>query len=281
MRRRPAVAGYFYPANREELLKIIEWSYKHWLGPGSLPSTSGEKFNGLGYVVPHAGYMYSGPVAANAYHALAARGTPDVAIILGTNHTGLGRPVSVYPRGTWETPLGEVPVDEELGKRIVEYSEIAELDTYAHLEEHSVEVQLPYLQHLYNGNLRIVPIVIGIHTPEVAEDLAKAIDRAAREIGVSAVVLASSDFTHYEPHHVAVAKDGEAINMVTELNARGFYDIIISRNVSACGPGSIMTLIEYAKLRKGSARLLRYATSGDVTGEKGYVVGYAAIEFAV
>lgn len=280
MKRRPAVAGYFYPANREELLEMIEWSYKHKLGPGSLPSVSSAKFNGIGYVVPHAGYMYSGPVAANAYYALAARGIPDVAIILGTNHTGLGRPVSVYPGGSWETPLGEVPVDEELGKRIVEYSEIAEFDTYAHLEEHSVEVQLPYLQHLFNGKLRIVPVVIGIHTPEIAEDLARAIDRAVREMGVSAVVLASSDFTHYEPHSVAAAKDGEAIKMITELNTKGFYDTMISRNITICGPGGIMTLMEYAKLRKGAARLLRYATSGDVTGERGYVVGYAAIEFA-
>jgi AmmeMemoRadiSam system protein B len=278
--RRPVVAGYFYPSRREDLIKLIEWSFRHKLGPGEPPSpvNRGEHLS-LGYVVPHAGYMYSGPVAAHAYYDLARDGVPQTVIILGTNHTGLGEPVSVYPEGRWETPLGYLEVDSELGKSVTKYSEIASLDRDAHLEEHSIEVQLPFLQYIFADKVRILPIVVGIHTPDVAGDLADSILKASSELGRDVVVLASSDFNHYEPHEVTVKKDEAAISKILELDTQGFYRAIIERNISICGPGGIMTLIEVAKRLQGKPALLKYATSGDVSGNKAAVVGYASIKF--
>jgi AmmeMemoRadiSam system protein B len=279
--RYPVVAGYFYPSRREDLVKVVEWSFKHRLGPGSLPQVveQGPRV-AVGYVVPHAGYIYSGPVAAHAYYDLARDGAPQTLVILGTNHTGLGKPIAVYPSGEWQTPLGSLEVDEELGKKVVEYSDIADLDEEAHLEEHSVEVQLPFIQYIYGSRVKILPVVIGIHTPSVAADLAESILRAARELGRDVVVLASSDFNHYEPHDVTVKKDEAAINKVIELDAQGFYNLIVERNISVCGPGGIMTLIEIARRTGAKAKLLKYATSGDVSGEKSAVVGYAAVRVA-
>jgi AmmeMemoRadiSam system protein B len=279
--RYPVVAGYFYPSRREDLVKVVEWSFKHRLGPGSLPQVveQGPRMV-VGYVVPHAGYIYSGPVAAHAYYDLARDGAPQTLVILGTNHTGLGKPIAVYPSGEWQTPLGSLEVDEELGKKVVEYSDIADLDEEAHLEEHSVEVQLPFIQYIYGSRVKILPLVIGIHTPSVAADLAESILRAARELGRDVVVLASSDFNHYEPHDVTAKKDEAAINKVIELDAQGFYNLIVERNISVCGPGGIMTLIEIARRTGAKAKLLKYATSGDVSGEKSAVVGYAAVRVA-
>lgn len=278
--RRPVVAGYFYPARRKDLVDMIEWSFKHRHGPGELPSPIAEKKRGvIGYVVPHAGYMYSGPVAAHSYLDMSRHGLFETIVILGTNHTGLGKPVSVYPSGVWETPLGSLRVDGELGKAIVENSEIADFDIYAHIEEHSIEVQLPFIQYIYNGNVKILPIVIGIHTPEAAEDLSNAILKAVKETGREIVVLASSDFNHYEPHDVTLDKDIRAIEKITALDTRGFYDVMIENDISICGPGGIMTLIEITRKQQGKVSLLKHATSGDISGDKRSVVGYASIKF--
>jgi len=278
--RRPVVAGYFYPRRREDLVKLIEWSFKHRLGPGELPSPvdRGERLS-IGYVVPHAGYMYSGPIAAHAYYDLARDGVPQTVIILGTNHTGLGEPVSVYPGGKWETPLGYLDVDGEFSKSIVKYSNIASLDEQAHLEEHSIEVQLPFLQFIFANRVRIVPIVMGIHTLDVANDLAESILRATSELSRDVVVLASSDFNHYEPHEVTIKKDEAAISRILELDTQGFYNTIIEKNISICGPGGVMTLVEIAKKLGGKPVLLKYATSGDIAGNKAAVVGYASVKF--
>jgi len=259
---------------------MIEWSFKHRYGPGSVPSPVEQGARkSVGYIVPHAGYMYSGPIAAHAYYDLAQDGVPQIIIILGTNHTGRGEPVSVYPEGKWETPLGLLEVDHEFSKGIVKYSDIADLDEYAHLEEHSIEVQLPFIQFIFRDKVKIVPVVIGIHTPSVAEDLAESIIKTARELGRDIVVLASSDFNHYESHSVTSMKDKKAIDRILELDTQGFYNTIIDNNISVCGPGGIMTLIEIAKRLKAKPVLLKYATSGDISGNKTAVVGYAAIKF--
>ncbi|MCY0868518.1 MAG: AmmeMemoRadiSam system protein B [Desulfurococcus sp.] len=282
MKRRIAVvAGYFYPEDPGELREMIEWSFKHPVGPGSLPLKTVETpLHGiLGYVVPHAGYVYSGPVAAHAFHDMALNGKPDVVVILGTNHTGLGKPVSVYPEGVWETPLGALTVDGELSKKIVEYSDVADFDEYAHLEEHSVEVQLPFLAYLYGSAVRIVPIVIGVHTPDVAFDLARAIRRAVESLGKNTIILASSDFNHYEPHEETVRKDLMAIDEILRLDIHGFYNVMMREGISICGPGGIMTLMEYTRMLGGRVSLLKHATSGDTSGDKTHVVGYASIKF--
>jgi len=281
--RRPVVAGFFYSSNSAELSKSIESSFKHVLGPGSIPVVSDIRLKeSVGFVVPHAGYIYSGPIAAHAYYRLALEGTPQTVIIVGTNHTGYGALVSVYPRGKWLTPLGGVEVDEELARGVISESSYAEEDIYAHADEHSVEVQLPFLQYLFGSKFKILPIVIMMHSLEVSRDLAKAIYNAVTKSGRDAVLLASSDMTHYEPHSIAVKKDLKAIEKIVSLDTEGFYKTMGELDISICGPGGIMTLIEYAKTmgaEKARAELLKYATSGDITGDKSAVVGYASIRF--
>lgn len=279
--RKPVVAGYFYPATREKLIEVLEWSFKHRIGPGVLPALSQARDRSvIGYVVPHAGYVYSGPVAAHVYYDMSLRGTPDTIVILGTNHTGYGKPVSVYPGGSWQTPLGLIDVDEDLGKKVVEYSELADLDIYAHVEEHSVEVQVPFIQYIYMPKPpRILPIVIGIHSPEVARDIANAVLKASKDLDRDILIIASSDFNHYEPHDLTVEKDMKAINEILKLDTEGFYNEMVNNNITICGPGGIMVLMEITKSLGGSAVLLKHSTSGEVQGDKSAVVGYASIKF--
>lgn len=280
--RKPAVAGYFYPSKPVELKETISRLFQHSLGPGKEPVVSNRLVKDVvGYVAPHAGYMYSGPVASHVYYDLASNGRFDTAIVIGTNHTGLGSLVSVYPGGEWITPLGRVKVDHELANLVVKYSDLAELDTDAHIEEHSVEVQIPFLQYLYGEDFTILPIVVGLHTVEAANDLARALRRSVEETGRVVVVIASSDFNHYEPYDISREKDMLAIKSILELSSESFYRNIVENNISVCGPGGVMALIEYAKsihsAEELEAVLLKYANSGDVTGEKGFVVGYAGI----
>ncbi|BES82487.1 AmmeMemoRadiSam system protein B [Pyrodictium abyssi] len=279
-KRLPAVAGMFYEADAEALKAQIEWAFRHPLGPGKLPVVSDERQPlSKGFVVPHAGYMYSGPIAANSYFQMAAEGPAETYVIIGPNHTGLGEIVSVYPGGAWVTPLGEVEVDTELARAIVGASSFAAPDEKAHLYEHSVEVQVPFLQYMFGDRFRIVPIVVYEQTPEIAEDLGKAILEAAEKTGRDIVVIASSDFTHYEPHDVAVAKDKLAIEAILELDPLKLYQTIQKHSISMCGPGPVMAMLYYARgAGASSAKLLRYATSGDVAGDKSSVVGYASIQ---
>ena len=281
--RSPVVAGYFYPINPDDLRRAIEDSFKHPVGPGVLPKPSPTRVKeSAGFVVPHAGYIYSGPVAAYSYLRLAKEGLPETFIIIGPNHTGYGALVSVYPSGKWATPFGEIEVDTELARSIVNNSGYAELDVYAHIEEHSIEVQLPFLQYLFGNKFKIVPIILALQTPEVAVDLANAIYDAIAHNERDIIILASSDFTHYEPHESAKSKDLRAIEKILELDSHKFYNIIKELNVSICGPGGIMVLIEYTKKVYGNnakAELLKYATSGDTSGNKAAVVGYASIRF--
>ena len=279
--RRASVAGMFYEAIQDRLIQQIEWAFTHALGPGSIPQPVKAPIKDiLGLITPHAGYMYSGPIAAHGYYALAVKGTPDLFIILGPNHTGYGVPVSVMGEGVWETPLGQVVIDSEAAKYIVRVSGVADFDYSAHLYEHSIEVQLPFLQYIY-GKFKFVPICLMLHNLDVAKDLAKAINSYATETGKRVVVIATSDFTHYEPHEIAVKKDKMAIDCILELNSKKFYEVLLEHDMSICGPGPIMTLIEYAKMSDAkNVKLLKYATSGDITGDKSAVVGYASIVFS-
>ena len=279
-RRRPAHAGTFYPASRGELVKAIEDSFTHPLGPGRLPQGPGGERRSIGYVVPHAGYMYSGPVAAHAYYRLALERRPEVVVIAGPNHTGLGLMASVYKEGVWETPLGDVEVDSEVARLIVSYTRSYGFDEDAHLYEHSVEVQVPFLQYIYGEGLKIVPIVIGLQVPETSRDLGDALYKIIVENGVDLVFLASTDFNHYEPHDVTVAKDMKAIERILELDMEGLFRVIEQEHITMCGPGPAGALVWLAsKMGGGRPVLLKHATSGDVTGEKSWVVGYASIEF--
>jgi AmmeMemoRadiSam system protein B len=222
--------------------------------------------------------MFSGSVAANAYFELASDGKPDTVVILGPNHTGYGSGLAVADEGFWRTPLGDVEVDGETANRIVQQTRIVDVDELAHRFEHSVEVQLPFLQYLYGSEFKFVPVCFQM------QDLASAVKvgKALAEVlaGKNAVVIASSDMTHYEPQGNAAAKDMAALKAVEAMDEKRFYSIIEKQNVTACGYGPIAALITAAKgLEAKEANLLCYKTSGDITGDYSSVVGYAAVCF--
>lgn len=279
--RAPAVAGTFYPADPNELIKLIEWSFTHPLGPGSLPKVSEvRRKESVGFMVPHAGYIYSGPVAAWAYHKLAREGVPETIIIIGPNHTGVGSPISIMPPSIWETPLGTVQVDAEATEEIVKESGIVDVDSSAHAYEHSLEVQVPFLQYLFGGNFKIVAIVMALQTPEAARALAEGIYNAMRNLDRDYVVLASSDLNHYESHEVTVKKDMLALEKITALDTDGLYKVLLEHDISMCGPGPVMTVMELTKKFGGDKGiLLKHATSGDTSGDYSQVVGYASVQF--
>ena len=279
--REPAVAGYFYPSTREGLISEIERCFRSELGPGDIPSRIGSERKLVGLVSPHAGYVYSGPVAAHGYRFMAEDGLPQTVVILGPNHTGMGSGVSIYARGAWKTPLGVVDVDSELADVIVKSSTIIDIDQLAHRSEHSVEVQVPFLQYIYGkagASLRIVPIVLMMQDINTAMEVGKAIYDAASSLGRDIVIVASSDFTHYEPHSRAVEKDRIAIDRILALDPPGLIKEVYARDISMCGFGPVAAMLHAAKLMGASkATLLKYATSGDVTGDRSSVVGYASI----
>ncbi len=293
--RPPAVAGAFYEADRDALIRQIEWCFKHPVGPGALPSKSPDvKYKGVPIVVvPHAGYIFSGPVAAHAFAELYKYHDPEVVIIIGPNHYGIGAPVAIADEGVWRTPLGDIEVATDVAREIARICRSLEIDWFAFQREHSIEVQLPFLQYLYDTKFRIVPITLIYQEIDIAECIGKAIAEIMRRHGPGRVVLvASTDWTHYEPHEVAVKKDTKAIERVLNLDLKGFYTTLNQYSVSACGYGAVGAAIVAAReLGVREVKLLKYATSGDVIrsqpelyGELALVaseevVGYAAIAF--
>ncbi len=279
--RRPAHAGTFYPDDPEELIRVIEWAFLHEIGPGKLPrrEEASNTRESIAFIVPHAGYIYSGPVAAHAYYRLALEKKPEVIVIAGPNHNGIGLPAAVFRGAKWLTPLGEVPIDNEVGRLIVEYTEFFGFDNSAHYYEHSVEVQVPFIQYIF-GSIPIVPIVIEYQSLHVARDLGHALARIREENGVDLVYIASTDFNHYEPHDITVEKDMLAIRAILERDEEKLYRVIEENHITMCGPCPAAAAIVFSKeTGGGQPELLKHATSGDVTGEKDWVVGYAAIRF--
>ncbi len=279
-KRGPAVAGSFYESNKEALIKRLRWCFLHSLGPGVLPSKTLKKTEeAIGLVSPHAGYMYSGPIAANGFYEISLRFKPEIFIIVGPNHHGIGSPIALSSSEYWETPLGDVKVSLEFAKDLAKKAGIIEFDDTAHLFEHSIEVQLPFLQYIYGENIEIVPIVMMLQSFEAGKILGEAIATLSSELNIKTLVIASTDFTHYEPHETAVKKDKAAINCILSLDSKGLYNTILEKDISMCGPGPVMTLIEYARKIGGKPVLIKYATSGDITGDRSAVVGYASIIF--
>lgn len=270
--RKPAVSGMFYAGTPDKLKEQIEWCYKHKLGPGTVPRVNDKGPREIvALVVPHAGYIYSGPVAAHAYKELANDGIFDTAVILGPNHSGYGPPVSLWAEDAWNTPLGEVKVNKELAYKLL--GGIIEADETAHIYEHSIEVQLPWLQYLY-GELKIVPIAMLAQDIETAKEVGQAISKAGGNI----IIIASTDFTHYEPHSVATEKDQSMIEAIVNLNEEELYRRRESLSCTMCGYGPVASAIVAAKEVKGKRpSLLKYATSGDTTGDFSRVVGYGSI----
>jgi hypothetical protein len=277
--RRPTVAGTFYEGNAEALKAQVENCFLHRFGPKKLPEVNK---NGsrkiLGLICPHAGYVYSGPVAAHAFYELALDGKPDVVVILGPNHTGYGSALSVMNEGMWRTPLGDVEVDAEVANAMVKEISILDVDELAHRHEHSIEVQLPFLQYLYGNEFKFVPVCFLMQDLESAVEVGRALVESLSDR--NAVVIASSDFTHYEPQASVNRKDLAALKAVETLDAKQFYSILEAQNVSACGYAPIAALITFAKgLGAEKAELLSHKTSGDITGDTSSVVGYAAVSF--
>ncbi len=271
--RKPAVAGTFYAATRGGVIDQLEWCYLHKLGPGELPQVdpSGPR-NIIGLVAPHAGYMASGPVAAHAYHALARDGVVDTAVIVGPNHTGYGSAVSVWASGAWTTPLGNARVNEDAAHRLI--GGAIRSDESAHIYEHSVEVQVPWLQHLYGDKISIVPVAVLAQNQDTASELGEALAKLEGNI----VLIASTDFTHYEPQETAAHKDAEVIESILKFDTADMYRRLAQQSSSMCGYGPVAAVVHAAQLRGAThAELLKYATSGDVIGDYSRVVGYASI----
>jgi len=264
MIRNPVVSGQFYPASPTQLRTMIE----------TLVDETAVKEDVIGLVSPHAGYIYSGPVAGAVMSKVKFK---DTCIIMGPSHTGRGKPFSIMTRGTWITPLGKVEIDSELGKKMLATSRYLQEDTVAHEHEHSIEVQLPFIQY-FKEDIKIVPIVIAYADGAIYKEIGKEIARAVKELNREVVIIASSDMTHYEPVESARRKDNEAIDAMLDLNEDELLRRVSELDISMCGYAPTVSLIAAAReLGATRAELVKYQTSGDVTGDYSSVVGYAGI----
>jgi MEMO1 family protein len=266
MIRNPYVAGYFYPGSASELKATI----------AKYVDKDAPKEEVVGLLVPHAGYQYSGPVTGATISRIKFK---DTFIIIGPSHSGLGKPYSVMPEGTWKTPLGNVEVDSELARKIIAVSKYLREDYQAHQEEHAVEVQIPFLQY-FKPDVRIVPIILAHAEAAVYKEIGKDIARAIKELNREAVILASGDMTHYETRASASSKDNKAVEAMLELNEDELTRRYQKLSISMCAYGPVVCLISAAKeLGATGAELVKYQTSGDITGETEAVVGYAGVIF--
>jgi AmmeMemoRadiSam system protein B len=276
--RKPAVAGQFYPDSAKELSGLIDECYTHRLGPGKKPPAPPGKAETVAVVCPHAGYIYSGPVAAHSYLHVSSLSDPELIVVVAPNHYGVGSGVSTFGEGEWETPLGRMRVDAMAARALADNSELVTIDPDAHRLEHSLEVQLPFLQRIYGDRVPFLPVSLIFQDVDTAMALSAALAKVVR--GRRAVLVASSDLTHYEPADVARKKDTALIDQILKMDLDGFYSTLERLDVTACGYGAIATVMETAMslgLRK--AELLKYASSGDTSGDNLQVVGYGALRF--
>jgi AmmeMemoRadiSam system protein B len=276
MRRQPAVAGRFYAAEPESLRAQVQ----------DLLASTGERQPVMAVVSPHAGLQYSGAVAGEVY----ARVRPAaVYLLLGPNHAGLGEPVALMSEGEWETPLGLVPIDRDLALALQAACPLIRQDAVAHAYEHSLEVQLPFLQAL-DGHFRIVPIALGLLSYEACEALGRAIAETVREVARPVVLVASTDMTHCGRHYrhlppagmtahaFACQEDRYAIDRITALDPQGLYRVVRERHITMCGViPTTVTLVACRELGATTATLMRYMTSAEVSGDVDTVVGYAGL----
>jgi hypothetical protein len=274
--RAPAVAGQFYPRQPEELKHQLDRmlaGVKEGAGVGVEAEAKAMELAVYGAVVPHAGYVYSGAVAAEVYARLQPK---ETFVILGPNHHGVGAPVAIS-RDAWKTPLGTVPPDLELAEALA--GTIIDCDELAHRHEHSIEVQLPFLQSRFS-NFKVLPIAMGLQDEETAVEVGEALSKAVRDLKRDVTVIASSDFTHYEPQEVARKVDANLIEATLNMDVPELYSRVYRYNATACGYGPIAVAITASRaMGATTGKLLRYATSGDVIGDFSQVVGYGAIIF--
>jgi AmmeMemoRadiSam system protein B len=269
--RAPIAAGTFYPGNPDVLRAAVESFFE-----AGIPRPDRTLDSPVGLIAPHAGFPYSGHVAAAGYERVAELGRPTAAIVLGANHTGLGQVFSLSGHTAWETPLGRSPVDTRFVDRLRD-SGIPVSDA-AFSREHSIEVQIPFIQAIWGCNLPIVPLCV-LSAP--LSSVRDGVEALAKTTGSESVlVVASSDFTHYEPDETARELDGLALEPIEALDTEGFERIYRERRLSICGAGAILTLLGLCRrLGLTAGDVVRYATSGDATGDRGAVVGYASVLF--
>ncbi len=272
--RQPAVAGMFYNLNKKMLKEQIESCFKHELG-----SKKNKKEEFIGCVVPHAGYPYSGPVASWVYSIIPKCNY----LILGPNHRIFGSKFGVMKEGIWKTPLGSAKIDDKFATELINSCPLFEYDILSHESEHSIEVQLPFLQNIFDEKFNFVPICVINDFPsfdflDECKIIGKAIAKMIKKDKKKWVLIASSDFSHYIPYEEAYSTDKYLIDTIEKLNEKDFFLRIQEKNASICGFGPIAIVISASKelgAKKGT--LLKYATSGDITGDKNSVVGYASI----
>jgi len=265
MIRPPAVAGRFYPADPRELTRQVD----------EFSGAAGAKLRAIACVVPHAGYMYSGHVAGAVYAALEI---PARCILLGPRHYPQGQPLAILSEGNFETPLGEVRIDAPLAASLARACPVLREDEVAHAREHSLEVQLPFLQRLAGDSLRIVPVVLATDRFGAMEELGRAVAQVVKEQSEPVLLIASSDMNHYESDEVTRVKDSHAIERMLALDPRGLYDTVRNEGITMCGyAATVATLVAARELGAKEAQLVRYATSGDVSNDRARVVGYAGV----
>ena len=273
--RTPAVAGMFYPKEKSKLQSTIQDCISHEYGIGERHQTQ-EKIYGA--ICPHAGYMYSGPVATHSFDSITNQDF-ELAVILGPNHWGIGCNIATMKDCSWETPLGPVDVDSDAAKQINEISKLIEIDYFSHTRDHSIEVQVPMLQEFYKKTFKILPIILNDQDYEFALEIGSAIAKIAKI--KKTIIIGSSDFTHYEENDFAHKQDKALIEPILKLDVQKFYKVLTERRVSACGYGAIAsTMVACKELGAKQGRLLKYATSGDIAGDTSSVVGYASIVFS-
>jgi MEMO1 family protein len=286
--RNPAVAGQFYPGSETGLREQLTDCFRDQRGCGTIPNITNRPPHIRGLVVPHAGYVFSGPIASHAYCALATHGFADTFIILGPNHTGNGSGVSVMTQGSWRTPLGIIPINEEIASSL--QHGIIDADETAHRYEHSIEVQLPFLQFLAAGrSFDFVPICMMMQDWETSEEvgriLADAISKQKRKVAI----IASSDFSHVGFNYMNIPPEGErvdeyarkqdrlAIDKITTMDPHGLVETIEHNHITMCGYGPVASMLVASKqLGATKAELLKYGTSYEVHPDTS-CVGYGAL----
>ncbi len=267
MKREAILKGTFYPKTKEEILNQLKKFF-------SKTKSLKQKTNYL--VCPHAGTIYSGQTAAYSYSLMEK---PETIVILCPNHTGYGEEISVYPEGKWETPLGEIEVDKKAVEKITELNSKAKKDELAHLQEHSIEIQLIFLQYLFK-DFKILPIALMTENPKNLKKLAETLIETEKKLNKKFSAIASSDFTHFLSAEQAKEKDFKAIELIKKMDVKGFHELVKKERLSICGHSPIEVLMQYCK-KKGikKAELINYSNSGDKTGDNSSVVAYAGIGF--
>jgi len=283
--REPAVAGSFYPGGREALLASLQDCFQHKLGPGALPQVAADGPGVLDALIsPHAGYMYSGPGAANGFAALAADGTPETVVIIGPSHQAGGRGAAVSFAEAWRTPLGPVSVDVDLCRALVEATDLLVADEETHRWEHSLEIQVPFLQFVYGERTpKLCPICVRSHPFGPLDQLVQDVTALGTALagaleGRRGMVIASTDFSHHIPHARAQRQDKLALDAILALDPPGLLRTVADHDISMCGPVPVAIAVSFCHARgRHVAELLRYYTSGDITGDRSSVVGYASL----